>query len=334
MHFAVLTDVHGNLAALEAVLRDMDLKAPQVDIFDLGDLLDGGPSPSQVLTLARSRVKAFLQGNHEIYQRDCASNPHWEYADHRLWKLVPFGVQALGDRLLPFLAQQTFSLSPGPNVTLLHASLASSSRVPDFFPDQGHTNFNLPCRHILEAKEFYFMGHSHHPGIEKDPQGNFWINCGSVGYPFLKSPEAFLGEPSLTRPSLTQPSFGEPLSSDLKSVLFPKSNWVEVKSLDARDGFRRLEVSFHVVSYDGDALIREWVESDALETGAPFSWAILAQSLFNEDITYPLFRRAKGLSRKNLEIFFDRELERLALKERILGVVRDQSLSLGLSRLI
>ena len=318
MHFAVLTDVHANLGALKAVLSDVDFKAPGVEIFDLGDLLDGGPSSGQVLTLAESRVSAFIQGNHELYQRDCAQNPHWEHLRHRLWQLVPFGVQALGDRLLPFLARQKFSLSPGPGINLLHASLGTSSRVPDFFPEQGHSDFILPCSHTLEAKEFFFMGHSHHPGIQKDPQGNFWINCGSVGYPFLKSPD---------------PSLSTSLPTSLPSFDHPRSNWVEVKSLEPRGELRRLEVNFHVVSYDGDSLVREWVESEALEKGSPFSWAILAQSLFNEDITYPLFRRGRGLSTKNMELFFEKELERLALKERILDRIQDKSMAIKVSRI-
>jgi hypothetical protein len=162
------------------------------------------------------------------------------------------------------------------------------------------------------------MGHSHHPGIQKDPQGNFWINCGSVGYPFLKSPD---------------PSLSTSLPTSLPSFDHPRSNWVEVKSLEPRGELRRLEVNFHEVSYDGDSLVREWVESEALEKGSPFSWAILAQSLFNEDITYPLFRRGRGLSTKNMELFFEKELERLALKERILDRIQDKSMAIKVSRI-
>ncbi|MEI8027079.1 MAG: metallophosphoesterase family protein [Pseudomonadota bacterium] len=305
MHFAILTDVHANLGALRAVLQDMDRVAPQVEIFDLGDLLDGGPSPVEVLDLAKSRIHTFIQGNHELYQRDCASNPHWEHRKHKLWQLVPFGVEALGENLLPFLAQQKFSYSPSPGITLLHASLSTSSRVPDFFPEQGGSGFVLPSCHVLRAKQFYFMGHSHHPGVGRDPEGHVWINCGSVGYPFLSS----------SRPA-------------------PMSNWVEVKSLNPIGDTLQLEVTFHLVPYDPETLLLEWIESGALEKGIPFSWAILGQSLFNEDITYPLFRRGKGLTSKKMELFFEQELERLAVKQRILSAIKSPDLASKVSRLV
>ncbi len=300
MRFAVVSDVHANLAGFSAVLRDIKTKCPGVMMIDLGDLLDGGPCPREVLSLAYEHIQIFIQGNHELYQQKCAFNSSWERRSHELWKLVPFGVDLLGDRLATFLELQKFKYDLLPGVTLLHASLHSNSKMPSFFPEQGQTVFKIPDTIQLEARHFYFVGHSHYPGVHRDLEGNVWINTGSVGYPFLDA-----------------------------AGPFARSTWVEVQVLDvapsnassalsiAGSSHQKIEVSFHVVSYDREKLIADWIESNALEVGSPYSWAILSQALFNEDIVYPIFKYAKGRSRMDFESYFKTSVQQLDLRGRV-----------------
>lgn len=64
MHIAVLSDIHGNLPALQAVLADMEGK--QVDhVFCLGDLVGYGPWPNEVIDLLRQRDITCIQGNYD-----------------------------------------------------------------------------------------------------------------------------------------------------------------------------------------------------------------------------------------------------------------------------
>lgn len=61
----VLSDVHGNLEALEAVLaRVADLGPSRV--YSLGDTVGYGPNPVECLRLARQRFELLLMGNHEL----------------------------------------------------------------------------------------------------------------------------------------------------------------------------------------------------------------------------------------------------------------------------
>lgn len=64
MRTALISDIHGNLAALEAVLADIDRHAPD-RIVSLGDNVGYGPQPRECLELVRKRCALVLMGNHE-----------------------------------------------------------------------------------------------------------------------------------------------------------------------------------------------------------------------------------------------------------------------------
>ena len=76
MRLAVISDVHGNLAALQAVLEDIE--SQQVDqVVNLGDLLSGPLQPAETAQLLMTRGMVTIAGNHErqlleIHARDGA----------------------------------------------------------------------------------------------------------------------------------------------------------------------------------------------------------------------------------------------------------------------
>jgi diadenosine tetraphosphatase ApaH/serine/threonine PP2A family protein phosphatase len=65
MRIALLSDVHGNLPAFEAVLVDVDACAPD-EIWCLGDLVGYGAQPDACVALARDRSDLCLAGNHDL----------------------------------------------------------------------------------------------------------------------------------------------------------------------------------------------------------------------------------------------------------------------------
>lgn len=68
MRVAVISDVHGNLAALESVLADID--ASEIDeIWCLGDLTGYGARPNECVALVRARAAICLVGNHDLVVR-------------------------------------------------------------------------------------------------------------------------------------------------------------------------------------------------------------------------------------------------------------------------
>src|SRR5438874_13424316 len=68
MRYAIFTDIHANLEALEAVLAKIDeiaQKAPIDQIWFLGDLVGYGPNPNECIRLVRERTEVVIAGNHD-----------------------------------------------------------------------------------------------------------------------------------------------------------------------------------------------------------------------------------------------------------------------------
>ena len=63
MRLALLSDIHGNLPALDAVLADMDAQGPFDAIGIAGDLCEWGPQPRAVLERVRTLECPVVQGN-------------------------------------------------------------------------------------------------------------------------------------------------------------------------------------------------------------------------------------------------------------------------------
>src|SRR5690242_6496396 len=68
MRYAIFTDIHANLEALEAVLAKIDELArekPIEQIWFLGELVGYGPNPNECIELLRARTDVIIAGNHD-----------------------------------------------------------------------------------------------------------------------------------------------------------------------------------------------------------------------------------------------------------------------------
>ncbi len=65
MRIAVVSDIHANLHALEAVLEAIDADPPD-ELWCLGDLVGYGPRPNEVVDVIRERAGLCLVGNHDL----------------------------------------------------------------------------------------------------------------------------------------------------------------------------------------------------------------------------------------------------------------------------
>jgi diadenosine tetraphosphatase ApaH/serine/threonine PP2A family protein phosphatase len=68
MRVAVVSDIHSNLHALEAVLAAIDGDAPD-ELWCLGDLVGYGPRPNECCALVAERADVCLAGNHDLAVR-------------------------------------------------------------------------------------------------------------------------------------------------------------------------------------------------------------------------------------------------------------------------
>jgi protein phosphatase len=113
---AIISDIHGNLPALEAVLHDIERRG-LTRIFCLGDLVGKGPSSAEVVDLIKLTCEAVVQGN-------------WDLGITMPQEL-PAGMwqqQSLGEERLAYLKQLPFSIDvmlSGKHIRLFHASAQS-----------------------------------------------------------------------------------------------------------------------------------------------------------------------------------------------------------------
>ncbi len=65
MRVAVISDIHANLPALDAVLAAIDSDSPD-EVWCLGDLVGYGPHPNETVERVRDRADVVLAGNHDL----------------------------------------------------------------------------------------------------------------------------------------------------------------------------------------------------------------------------------------------------------------------------
>jgi predicted phosphodiesterase len=86
MRIAVISDIHANLHALEAVLVEVDAESPDA-VWCLGDLVGYGPKPNECCAIVKERADVCLVGNHdlaclgrvdiELFNYDAAAAARW-----------------------------------------------------------------------------------------------------------------------------------------------------------------------------------------------------------------------------------------------------------------
>jgi diadenosine tetraphosphatase ApaH/serine/threonine PP2A family protein phosphatase len=190
MRYAVISDIHGNLEAFDAVLKEIKRQLPDGVLF-IGDIVGYGANPNQSIDLLKGVTETVIAGNHDYAAAglaDCTSfNPCAK--ESIVWtqnNLTSDHMEYL--KKLPFLKRLE-------GITLVHSSPKE--------PEKWHYLFGM--RDISDNFDFFdtkvcFVGHTHVPlVIAKDREGRlslsfkeiveirddsrYLINAGSVGQP-------------------------------------------------------------------------------------------------------------------------------------------------------
>lgn len=190
MRIAVISDIHSNLHALEAVLTDIETEAPD-EIWCLGDVVGYGPKPNECADIVRERAAVVLVGNHDLasigkldtsdFGPLAAESAHWTE-------------RTLGEEQAAWL-RTLESAATREGLELYHGS--PRDPVWEYVLSEEVALENLE----LTSAPIVLVGHSHialalswdgkrldgglaHGGTELDTSGARWlINPGSVGQP-------------------------------------------------------------------------------------------------------------------------------------------------------
>jgi predicted phosphodiesterase len=196
MKYALLSDIHGNLEALQAVLAEIQRHKIE-EYICLGDIVGYGANPNECLEVLRSINPATVLGNHDAAVCGLTELENFNPLAYQaiLWtkqELTPAGRE--------YLAALPLIRSLG-EITIFHSNLVSPA----------------DWRYILNPRDSYssfeklsgwlgFFGHSHRPVVFQKNDGlvdyvleseftlsrerQYIINIGSVGQPRDRNPRA------------------------------------------------------------------------------------------------------------------------------------------------
>jgi predicted phosphodiesterase len=190
MRIAIVSDIHDNLTAFQAVLADLRETSPDL-VLHGGDLVSGGSSPAEVVDCVRDLGWRGVFGNTdeamarpETLEEFARQSP----APRSLWdavsEMTAFTREALGEERIAWLGALPH-LVIHPPVALVHASPASTWRSPL----ASATDAELESTYLPLGQAFAVYGHIHQSFV-RGIAGFTVINTGSVSQSFDGDPRA------------------------------------------------------------------------------------------------------------------------------------------------
>ncbi len=179
MRVLVISDVHGNIVALNEVLKE-----PHDAVIFAGDIVDYGPDPKECLDKIRKVALFSVRGNHDNAAGlgvDCNCSPAMHSLSVETRKFtrsvlneeklnylasLPLSVKFVLDRKKFFMVHASFS---DPLFKYLKPGKMSLDEIENEFKDVD--------------SDFIIYGHTHFPLIIKRKNGGYIVNPGSVGQP-------------------------------------------------------------------------------------------------------------------------------------------------------
>jgi len=184
VRIAILSDIHGNLPALEAVLADVE--SQQIDsMYCLGDLVGYGASPNEVVAKIRALNIPTVMGNYDDgvgFDRDecgCAyTDPVQKALGDRSLAWTKAHTTAENKATLRMFSSEIRIDAEGTRLLLVHGSPRKMNEY--LFEDRPLSSFQRLA--ASSNADIIVFGHTHKPYI-KDVDGVWFVNAGSIGKP-------------------------------------------------------------------------------------------------------------------------------------------------------
>ena len=193
MKIAVISDIHGNLLALEAVL-DMIKKHGVDKIICLGDIIGKGPSSRETIDICRKECDIVIKGNWEdaLVKASRKEGSLYPHGFRTRWYLDSIGSE---ERLeyLDSLPHSTELYLSGKLVRLFHAHPANYNRYFPHSPIEQRLELFQPSEFSNEQKTADIAIYADiHSVYFQNVEGKHLINVGSVGNPLDTTDASFI----------------------------------------------------------------------------------------------------------------------------------------------
>jgi predicted phosphodiesterase len=189
MRVLVLSDIHGNIDALQAIEADV-LHDHFDEVWVLGDLVDYGAAPADVIAWVQAHATRTVRGNHDHAVgtgEDCRSAPLYRdlavaTREHFRSRLAAADLTYLSG--LPLHAAATLA---GQDAVLVHAN--PSAPLFGYLPIDASDDTWRPALAPAGKPAFVFVGHTHDQ-FTRRIDSTMLVNPGSVGLPKDGDPKA------------------------------------------------------------------------------------------------------------------------------------------------
>lgn len=232
---ALISDIHANIDALEAVLEDIDRQEME-EILCLGDVVGYGAAPSECVKLVRERCSVTLMGNHDEY---LVRDPDKFVLSRRIRDPLVLAKETVPKDDLRWLSKLPYS-SVLHGFTIVHGSLHNPETFAYLLDDQEAVD-----HFAQQTTPICFYGHTHKPAIALEYADKIrWgipgegevlldrtkkcaINVGSVGQPRDGSTRATYGiyDPEMNSFTLRRVSYDIARAAErIKKAGLPEQN--------------------------------------------------------------------------------------------------------------
>jgi predicted phosphodiesterase len=192
MRYALISDIHANLPALEAVLADIDERQVHAT-WHLGDLVGYAPWPNEVVALLGERGISGVSGNYDsttgLDYKHCGcryEDPRQEALSHLSFEWTKAACSASTRHVLASLPFR-IDLHPlgghasGPSIVLVHGTPTLNTV---YWHESRSDEFCLKMAEQagMKSGDLIAFGHTH-LAWHRTVEGIHFVNTGSVGRP-------------------------------------------------------------------------------------------------------------------------------------------------------
>ncbi|MFQ6046092.1 MAG: metallophosphoesterase family protein [Gemmatimonadales bacterium] len=193
MRYALISDIHANLPALEAVLADIAQRDDVAATYHLGDLVGYAPWPDEVVALIREKRITGVAGNYDSTVATDYKHCGCKYEDPRQEELSHVSYEwtrrHVSRETKGFLGELPFRLDvrlpgghvAGPTLILVHGTPTLNTV---YWTEDRSDSFCLKMAKAAGAAagDVIAFGHTHKPW-HREIEGIHFLNTGSVGRP-------------------------------------------------------------------------------------------------------------------------------------------------------
>jgi predicted phosphodiesterase len=166
MKLALVSDLHANLEALDAVLADLERASPGARLVCAGDIVGYGPDPEACIARLEERGALCVMGNHDEMVLGLRDFSRCGYAGiiAAVWTRSRLSASARA-----YLESLPSYVRITPSVFVCHGDLTSADTYVSTRERAEHALAELRSRH--PSAEVLVCGHTHHPALYTQQSG-------------------------------------------------------------------------------------------------------------------------------------------------------------------